>query len=184
MRKVIRGLLILFAFTMLIGMSAEAKETVKYTTPKQTALYDKKNGEEVMMVKRNTKLTIIRENVHWAKVQYKKEKYWVQTKWLHSSKCVKKYTARKFRRAGVLRWGGKKWTWYTQRILPGRGLHIPGRHLDKNGFVCDKDDYIVVAITRSARQKRLVVPTPFGKYGKCYDCGCGGSAWRDVYTAW
>ena len=84
----------------------------------------------------------------------------------------------------MIYWGGCKWTWYSQRLLPGRGLKIPGRHVDGQGFVCDKNDYIVVASTVAMKRKGTIVPTPFGKYGKCYDCGGGGSAWRDVYTNW
>ena len=73
---------------------------------------------------------------------------------------------------------------YLQRILPGYSLKIPGRHLDSEGFVCDKDDYIVVAVTPALKKQKAIVPTPFGKYAKVYDCGEGGSAWRDVYVAW
>lgn len=182
MTKLIRGLLLITTI-MLMGMTVQAKETTRYTTQTVT-LRSSRNGEALLKVKRNTKVKLIKSGNVWARVTYKGDLYKVRKKFLHEKKSPKKYSAKYFKRAGVIRWGGCKWTYYTQRILPGRSLNIPGRHLDKNGFICDKDDYIVVAITRNARQKRLVVPTPFGKYGKCYDCGGGGSAWRDVYTNW
>lgn len=86
------------------------------------------------------------------------------------------------RQSGVLRYNGTKWTWYTQRILPGQGLNIPGRHLDENGLVCDGDGNVVLASSTSNRGQ--VVDTPFGKQGKVYDAGNGGSSWYDVYTDW
>lgn len=86
------------------------------------------------------------------------------------------------RQAGVLHNNGSKWTWYTQRILPGQGLNIPGRHLDENGLVCDGDGNVVLASSTSNRGQ--VVDTPFGKQGKVYDAGNGGSSWYDVYTDW
>lgn len=182
MRKLIMGLL-LITIIMLMGMTVQAKETTRYTTQTVT-LRSSRDGKALKEIKRNNKVKLVKEGKYWSRVTYKGDLYKVEKKYLHEKKSPKVYTARQFRQRGVIRWGGKKWTWYTQRILPGYGLHIPGRHLDKNGFVCDKDDYIVVAITRSARKSRLVVPTPFGKYGKCYDCGGGGSAWRDVYCNW
>ena len=86
------------------------------------------------------------------------------------------------RQAGVLRQNGAKWTWYSQRILPGQGLKIPGRHVDENGLVCDGDGNVVLASSTSNRGQ--VVDTPFGKQGKVYDAGNGGSGWYDVYTDW
>ena len=176
-----KGIALLLTITILLTpITVHAKTTVKYTTPKSTTLYDKKNGDEIKTVKRNTKLTIIRENVHWAKVEYKDSKYWVQTKWLHNKKCVKKYTGRKFRFRGVVHWQKKKYTWYSQRILPGYGLKIPGRHVDKQGFVCDENDYIVLG--SNTRNRGKIVPTPFGKFGKVYDAGYVGTYWYDCYT--
>lgn len=83
--------------------------------------------------------------------------------------------------SGVLYWGGYKWTWYSERILPGYGLNIPYRHIDGDGFVCDGDGYICLA--SSDLSKGTVVSTPFGKMGKIYDCGCASGV-LDVYVNW
>lgn len=83
--------------------------------------------------------------------------------------------------SGVLYWGGYKWTWYSERILPGYGLNIPYRHTDGDGFVCDEDGYICLA--SSDLSKGTVVSTPFGKMGKIYDCGCASGV-LDVYVNW
>ena len=90
-----------------------------------------------------------------------------------------KYTAKQFKRRGVIRWHGYKWTWYSQKVLPGGGLKIPGRRVDKNGYVCDKKNRIVLSSSTVKRGK--VVKTPFGKKGKVYDTGCAKGVF-DVFT--
>lgn len=79
---------------------------------------------------------------------------------------------------GVINWGGYKYTYYSQSVLPGPGLSIPGRHVNAGGFVADADGYIVLA---NDRPKGTVLPTPFGYMGKVYDRGTYGNH-IDVYT--
>lgn len=82
---------------------------------------------------------------------------------------------------GRLYYGDYQYTWYSERVLPGYGLAIDGRHTDADGFVCDGDGYICVAA--SSLSKGAVIDTPFGRQGKVYDSGC---AWGtiDVYVNW
>lgn len=83
---------------------------------------------------------------------------------------------------GVLYWGGWRWTWYSEKVLPGGGLSIPGRNTEKNtGFVCDGDGYICLA--SGSLSKGTIVDTPFGYLGKVYDCGCTADV-LDVYVGW
>lgn len=95
-----------------------------------------------------------------------------------SNTSTKKYSLRDLRFHGVINWGGFKFTYYSQSVLPGGGLRIPGRHINANGYVADKDGYIVVA---NSRPKGSVVPTPFGAPGKVYDRGTYGNH-IDIYT--
>lgn len=88
------------------------------------------------------------------------------------------YSANKFKNIGVVYWNGWKWTWYSQRVLPGGGLRIPGRHVDDNGYVCDGNNYICLA--SSTLPYGTVINTPFGKQGKIYDTGCATDT-IDVY---
>lgn len=81
---------------------------------------------------------------------------------------------------GVNYYNGHKETWYSQRVLPGGGLKIPGRHVDDRGLVCDGDGYICVASSDYA--KGTIVETSLGT-GKVYDCGCA-SGTIDIYTDW
>ena len=93
------------------------------------------------------------------------------------------YTPGELRYHGVLRWGGSKWTWYSEKVLPGGGLDIPGRHLDDDGFVCDEEGYICLAADGNYIVKGTVIDTPFGRPGKIYDCGCDYGT-VDVYVGW
>lgn len=85
---------------------------------------------------------------------------------------------------GVVNWGGYKFTYYSQGVLPGGGLSIPGRHVNGGGFVADGDGYIVLAAPYGISHG-TVFSTPFGAAGKVYDtCAtCSTSPmWLDVYT--
>lgn len=96
-------------------------------------------------------------------------------------KVKAKYSASYFKKRGVIRWNRWKWTWYSQKVLPGRGLRIPGRHIGKGGYIMDKNGYICLA--SSSLKKGTVVKTPFGAKGKVYDCGCAKGT-LDVYANW
>lgn len=82
---------------------------------------------------------------------------------------------------GRLCYGDYQYTWYSERVLPGHGLAIDGRHTDDEGFVCDGDGYICVA--SGSLEKGTVVDTPFGREGKVYDCGCPSNV-LDIYVNW
>ena len=82
---------------------------------------------------------------------------------------------------GVISWGGYRYTYYSENVLPGYGLQIEGRHTDEYGFVCDGENYICVA--SGSLPWGSVVNTPFGKMGKVYDCGCDWDA-IDCYVSW
>lgn len=80
---------------------------------------------------------------------------------------------------GVIYDGGYKYTWYSEQVLPGGGLDIPGRYSDGN-FVRDENGYICVA--SSDFDKGTILETPWGT-AKVYDCGCA-SGTIDIYVSW
>ena len=92
------------------------------------------------------------------------------------------YTGCLTKRGGVYRnpYTGLKETWYSQRVLPGGGLRIPGRHVNNEGFVCDEDGYICLASSTYA--KGTIIETSRGM-GKVYDCGCAPGI-IDLYVDW
>ena len=89
----------------------------------------------------------------------------------------KLYDLQTFMFSGVIDWQGLKFTYYSQSVLPGGGLQIPGRHVNKDGYVSDGDGYIVLA---GSAPKGTVYDTPFGYQGKIYDRGTVGNH-LDVY---
>lgn len=90
------------------------------------------------------------------------------------------YGPNDFRTAGVVNDGQYRYTWYSQRVLPGGGLSIPGRHVDGDGYVRDGSGNLCVA--SSSHAPGTVVQTPFGQ-GVVYDSGCDGGT-LDIYTDW
>lgn len=88
------------------------------------------------------------------------------------------YTLKDLKFKGVIHWGGYKFTYYSQSVLPGGGLTIPGRHVNSNGYVADGDGYIVLA---NDAPRGTIINTPFGGPGKVYDRGTVGNHY-DVYT--
>ena len=100
----------------------------------------------------------------------------------HEPSTTAKYSLNDLQYHGVIYWGGHKWTYYSQQVLPGGGLNIPGRHVSSSGYVCDGDGYIVLAAPSSwGNVKGTVYSTPFGAPGKVYDVNAGGDS-LDVYT--
>lgn len=92
------------------------------------------------------------------------------------------YSAPYFRRAGRVLWNGWSWTYYSERILPGYGLRIPGRHTDALGYVRDGNGFLCLA--SDVHKRGTILETPFGGHGKVYDCGCGNNYTIDVYVGW
>lgn len=88
-----------------------------------------------------------------------------------------------FKSAGVYWYNGVKYTWYSQRTLPGGGLtalNNNGRTVNSDGFVTDGDGYLACA--SSDYSIGTVLETPFGT-AKVYDSGCA-SGIIDMYTDW
>lgn len=81
---------------------------------------------------------------------------------------------------GVNYYNGRRETWYSQRVLPGGGLDIPGRHVAEDGTVRDEDGLICVAA--SDLEYGTLVETSLG-LGKVYDCGCPEGT-TDIYVDW
>ena len=151
--------------------------------------------ERVDVVPYGTELDLIgdTEIEGWSAIYYENEIRYVCNKYITDNEeeieeqeevadtSTVEYSASHFRKMGVIYWGDYRWTWYSQNVLPGGGLNIPGRHVDDNGYVCDENNYICLA--SNDLSEGTVVSTPFGKSGKIYDSGCA-SGTLDVYVAW
>ena len=71
-------------------------------------------------------------------------------------------------------------SWYSQKIFPGGGLNIPGRHVDYRGIICDKDGYVCVATKLVAMHN--AINTSLG-IGQRYDT-CASDNHVQIYTDW
>ena len=83
---------------------------------------------------------------------------------------------------GVKQYDGHRETYYSQRVLPGGGLNIPGRHVADDGTIRDKDGYIVVATNYNFISKGSTFLTSLGP-AKVYDTGCNYGT-VDIYCNW
>ena len=77
---------------------------------------------------------------------------------------------------------GYSYTYYSENVLPGGGLNIPGRHVGDEGYVMDGDNNLCVA--SSDLPYGTVVKVPFGTgTAVVYDSGCSSGV-LDVYVSW
>lgn len=187
-------------------VTPEVEET--YTTMYVTALSGLNIREGIgtdakiyKSVVANTALEVVdnSEQDGWVKIKLNDKNYYVCARYLSKTKITIKEpvtsrganervnTTIKKSSSGVLTkskgvnyFNGHKETWYSQKVLPGGGLRIPGRHVNSQGLVCDKNGYICVA--SSDYSKGTIVETSLGT-GKVYDCGCA-SGIIDIYTNW
>ena len=93
------------------------------------------------------------------------------------------WTGSKLTKRGGVNWGpsGKE-TWYSQKVLPGKGLKIPGRHVAEDGTIRDIYGYIVVASDLSYFPRYSIIETSLGM-AKVYDTGCDYGT-IDIYVDW
>lgn len=152
------------------------------------------DSEPIDTLSINDKITELgRSENGWSIIKIDKDYYFVWSEYLADEpielpqeeeievELEQSYSASYFKRMGVLYWGDYRWTWYSDKVLPGGGLSIPGRHYSDSNYVCDEDGYICLA--SDDLQKGTVINTPFGRMGKIYDCGVS-SGTIDVYVHW
>ena len=83
---------------------------------------------------------------------------------------------------GALYFNGHKETYYSEKVLPGTGLAIPGRHVADDGTIRDEDGYICVATNQEYMAKGTILITSLGP-AKVYDSGCAYGV-VDIYVSW
>lgn len=125
------------------------------------------------------------EQINRPTVVVEKEKVEVVESAVKSEKpdiyCQKIYEVSEFKKLGKVKYGNFYYTWYSEKVLPGGGLKIPGRHHNNLGFVADINGYIVGASDSLPRHS--IVDTPVGIKAKIYDCGPGLGI-VDLYVYW
>lgn len=92
-------------------------------------------------------------------------------------------TTDEFIDCGIINYNDNIFTYYSENVLPGNGLDIPGRYTDDEGYVCDVDGYVVLATPDEDIYPRYsTIELPTGRMGKFYDYCPEGSI--DVYVNW
>ena len=92
-------------------------------------------------------------------------------------------TTDEFIDCGIINYNDNIFTYYSENVLPGNGLDIPGRYTDDEGYVCDEDNYVVLATPDEDIYPRYsTIELPTGRIGKFYDYCPEGSI--DVYVNW
>ena len=86
------------------------------------------------------------------------------------------------KRRGTLNFNGHKETFYSEKVLPGNGLKIPGRHVADDGTIRDENGFICVAADPGFLAKGTILITSLGP-AKVYDCGCAYGT-VDIYVNW
>lgn len=86
------------------------------------------------------------------------------------------------KRRGAINFNGHRETYYSEKVLPGTGLRIPGRHVADDGTIRDENGYICVAADPGFLPKGTVLITSLGP-AKVYDCGCAYGT-VDIYVSW
>lgn len=92
------------------------------------------------------------------------------------------YGAGYFMQMGEVYENGWRYTWYSEEVLPGGGLDIPGRHVDDEGYVVDYEGRLVAASEDIPYGTEISVPFGSGT-AVVRDCGCP-SGTIDIYVSW
>lgn len=86
------------------------------------------------------------------------------------------------KRRGAMNFNGHRETFYSEKVLPGNGLRIPGRHVADDGTIRDENGFICVAADPAFLARGTVLITSLGP-AKVYDCGCAYGT-VDIYVNW
>lgn len=86
------------------------------------------------------------------------------------------------KKRGAIYYNGHRETYYSEKVLPGNGLRIPGRHVADDGTIRDEDGYICVAADPGFMSKGSILITSLGP-AKVYDSGCAYGT-IDIYVSW
>lgn len=83
---------------------------------------------------------------------------------------------------GALYFNGHKETYYSEKVLPGNSLNIPGRHVADDGTIRDENGFICVAANPEYMPRHAILITSLGP-AKVYDTGCDYGT-IDIYVSW
>ena len=83
---------------------------------------------------------------------------------MQSTQPIKRLT----RNVKQIKFKGHIETWHSEKVDPKKNLVIPGRHVDEQGIIRDKNNFIVVATSPGFVGTKKLINTSLGM-GKKYD---------------
>lgn len=181
--KAIIGAAALLGVSTMPAYAANSSEAA-YTTTRVNIRTAPVVSEDtyITTLSKNTRVDVVEDLGDWDKVSYQGQEVYICERYLASVAILDTvYSAAWFKQAGVFHYNGYRWTYYSERVLPGSALNIPGRHLDDDGYVCDSDGRIVVAC--GSLPKGTIISSPLGKECIVLDY-CPTSSVIDVYVGW
>ena len=194
--KLISYLTLIVAIMMLsIGLvmeakvELEAKEVIEMKNVAASAINVKEGNKEEVVSELSTNIAM--ETAPAAYIRIEKVFSEISTEEaiaaLNDGSLKMEYSARYTnggltKRRGAINFNGHRETYYSEKVLPGNGLKIPGRHAADDGTIRDQDGYIVVAADPGFLAKGTVLITSLGP-AKVYDCGCAYGT-VDIYVNW
>ncbi len=84
---------------------------------------------------------------------------------------------------GRINFNNHQETYYSEKVLPGGGLNIPGRHVAQDGTIRDADGYICIAANANYLPKGATAMTSLGP-AKVYDTATAEVGVIDIYVSW
>lgn len=84
---------------------------------------------------------------------------------------------------GRINFNNHQETYYSEKVLPGSGLNIPGRHVAQDGTIRDADGYIYIAANANYLPKGATAMTSLGP-AKVYDTATAEVGVIDIYVSW
>lgn len=189
-----RILIVTYCFVLLMCSNAVAAAstdepvTMYPTTALNVRKWPSPLADIITAIDRGVAVDVVYEGDKWNIVDLDGKYYYMYNEYLTTEEpeepiveSAAQYDPSYFQQMGVISWNGWRWTWYSQRVLPGGGLNIPGRHVGAGGYVMDENGRICLA--SSVLGWGTVVDTPFGAQGCVYDSGCAADV-LDVYVDW
>ena len=84
---------------------------------------------------------------------------------------------------GRINFNNHQETYYSEKVLPGGGLDIPGRHVAQDGTIRDAEGYICIAANANYLPKGATTMTSLGP-AKVYDTAAAEVGVIDIYVSW
>lgn len=194
--KLISYLTLIVAIMMLsIGLvmeakvELEAKEVIEMKNVAASAINVKEGNKEEVVSELSTNIAM--ETAPAAYIRIEKVFSEISTEEaiaaLNEGSLKMEYSARYTnggltKRRGAINFNGHRETYYSEKVLPGNGLKIPGRHVADDGTIRDEEGYIAVAADPGFLARGTVLITSLGP-AKVYDCGCAFGT-VDIYVNW